>query len=69
MVLRDRIVIAAEMTELPTPELASKKTSSAEPGTVSLFAPPEVSDQFVLPVAFQLVEEPPPTQNLSAIVV
>jgi len=44
------------------PELASKNTSSPEPGTEALPAPPLVADQLVSPVAFQFVDEPPPTQ-------
>lgn len=46
---------------------ASKKQSSEEVGTEALFAPPEVADQLVLPVAVQLADEPPPTQYLFAI--
>ena len=66
MAFRDLTVCALETTESPVPEFPSKKTSSAEPGTEALFAPPDVSAQFVLPVAIQLVKAPPPTQYLFA---
>jgi len=51
---------------LPFAEL-SKITSSEEPGTDALSCVFEVVPQFVLPVAFQLAEEPPPTQYLAKV--
>lgn len=62
VVSSDRTVIDAVMMAGPAPEFASKKTSSLLPGTDALPAPPLVAAQFVLPVAFQAVELPPPTQ-------
>ena len=61
------IVIAALIVEALFP-LPSKNTSSLDPGTEALFAPPDVAAQFVFPVAFQLADAPPPTQYLSEIV-
>lgn len=56
------IVIDAEITDAPLPLLPSNIAKSDVPGTVALFAPPDVADQLVLAVAFQLVDAPPPTQ-------
>ena len=61
-----RTVILAEMLDVPEPEFTSKIALSEEPGTEALLEPPEVADQLVLLVAFQLVDAPPPTQYLSA---
>ena len=56
----DLMVIEAESVEAGL--FASKKTSSVETGTDALLAPPDVADQLVGPVAFQLAEDPSPTQ-------
>src|SRR3990167_7788318 len=61
-----RTVILAEMLDVPAPEVTSKIALSETPGTEALLEPPEVVDQLVLLVAFQLVDAPPPTQSLSA---
>ena len=50
---------------VPTLELASKTTSSADVGALAPLAPPEDAAQFVVVVASQLPE--PPTQYLVAI--
>jgi hypothetical protein len=47
------------------PDAASTITSSANVGTEAPLAPPEVADQFVVPVSLQVPE--PPTQYLFAI--
>lgn len=57
-----RTVILAEMLDVPAPEFTSKIALSEAPGTEALLDPPEVADQLVLLVAFQLVDAPPPTQ-------
>ena len=50
---------------VPTLELASKITSSADVGALAPLAPPEDADQFAVEVESQLPE--PPTQYLVAI--
>ena len=59
---RLRTVVVTVIDDIPTPLLASKQTSSVDTGTEKLFAPPEPFDQFVGPVAAQVLAEPPPTQ-------
>ena len=60
--LKDRIVIIADI--VAGEAVVSKNTSSVAAGTDWLPAPPDDPAQFVLPVAFQLALEPPPTQYL-----
>ena len=68
VISNDLMVILADRVELlaPTPT-PSKNTSSADPGTEALSCVLEAVPQFVFAVAFQLTEEPPPTQYLEAL--
>jgi len=59
-------VMAAEITAGDGDE-AVKNTSSVVVGTDWFPGPPSVAAQLVFAVAFQLVEEPPPTQYREAI--
>ncbi len=63
VISRELIVMDADNVELlapvPTP---LKNTSSADVGTEASFVPPDVADQLVGAVAFQLTDDPPPTQ-------
>ena len=65
VLVKDRIVIVAEI--VAGEAVVSKNTSSVDVGTDWLPAPPDDPAQFVLPVAFQLTLEPPPTQYLEAL--
>lgn len=58
-------VTAVVTVTVPPPELASKVTSSADPGTDAPPAPPEVADQCVVSEASQFPV--PPTQYLALI--
>lgn len=63
-------VMMAEMmlAVLPPAPAPLNITSSTLVGTEALSCTPEAVPQFVFPVAFQLLDEPPPTQYLVAII-